>query len=84
MTLQIPDEILKATALDERGLLLELACTLFDTGRLSLAQAARLAGVPRADFEDRLHDRSIPIYRFDEDEFADERAAIEKSVEQGR
>ena len=76
MTLQIPDEILKAAKLDERGLLIELASHLFDTDRLTLAQAARLAGMGRTEFEDALHDRSIPIYRYDEEDFRIEMTAV--------
>jgi len=84
MTLQIPDDILKAANLDERGMLVELACRLFDTDRLSLSQAARLAGMERGEFEETLHDRGIAIYRYDEDEFRRELAAIAKTKDQGR
>jgi predicted HTH domain antitoxin len=76
MTLQIPDENLKAAKLDERGLLTELACHLFDTDRLTLAEAARLAGMGRIEFEDALHDRSISIYRYDEEDFRNEMKAV--------
>ena len=65
MTLIIPDDILKAANLDERTLSIELACHLFDKGRLNLHQAATLAGMGRTEFEDELHDRHIPIYRYD-------------------
>jgi predicted HTH domain antitoxin len=76
MTLQIPDEIRKVAGLDESGLLLELASRLFDTQRLTLIQAARLAGIKRGEFEDALHDRAIPIYRYDEQDFRDDLDAI--------
>lgn len=83
MTLQIPDDILKAANLDERGFLIELACRLFDTDRLTLAEAARLAGMTRTDFEDALRDRVIPVYRYDEAEFSSE-LAILSSRRRGR
>jgi predicted HTH domain antitoxin len=72
MTLQTPDEIRRAAGLDENGLLLELACRLFDTSRLTLIQAARLARTERGEFEDALHDRAIPIYRYEEKDLRDD------------
>ena len=63
MTLTIPDEILKEAKLTEREALVELACRLFDAGRLSLPMASRLAGLPREHFEGELHQRRISIYR---------------------
>lgn len=78
MTLQIPDEILHAASLDERGLLVEMACHLFDMERLSLGPAARLAGLSRTAFEDELHDRGIAVYRYDERELERDMAALAK------
>lgn len=43
--------------------LVELACRLFDIGRLELWPAAQLAGMTRMDFEAALARRRIPIYR---------------------
>jgi predicted HTH domain antitoxin len=78
MTLKIPDEILKAAHLDEKDVLVELASHLFDTNRLTLIQAARLADLDRTQFEDELHRRRIAIYRFDEQAFRQDLQAIEK------
>ena len=83
MTLQIPDDIRNATGLDERGMLLELACRLFDANRLPLVQAARLAGLERFEFEDALQERSIPIYRYDESEFRNDLDTINRRGERG-
>jgi predicted HTH domain antitoxin len=47
---------------------LELACRMFDTGRLTLFKAAKLAGLSQGEFEDVLLDRHIPIYRYTEDD----------------
>ena len=74
----IPDDILKATNLDERAMLVELACHLFDKERLSLHQASQLAGMNRADFEDELHDRQIPIYRYDLEDFQEDMRTLEE------
>ena len=62
-TLTIPDEQFKQSGLTEREALLELACRLFDAGRLSLPAAAIFAGVTRIEMEDALMDRDIPVYR---------------------
>lgn len=78
MTLQIPEELLKATKLDERQIMLELACRLFDIERLSLNQAARLAGMNRAQFEDELHDRGIAIYRYTLEDFQQDQETLTK------
>ena len=83
MTLRIPDEILKAANLDEHGVLVELACHLFDAQRLSLGQASRLAGMSRTDFEDELHDRKISVYRYGEEEFQQDLQALAKMKHQG-
>lgn len=65
-------------------MLVELACRLFDTDRLSLAQAARLARMARAEFEDALHERGIAAFRYDEDEFRRELDGVAKAKEPGR
>ena len=83
MTLKIPDEILHAARLDERGLRVELACHLFDTERLSLGQAARVAEMNRTEFEDELHQREIAIYRYDQDEFQQDADALAKMRQEG-
>jgi predicted HTH domain antitoxin len=67
-TLQIPDDILTQAGITEREAVLELACRLFETGRLTLFFAARLAGLTQPEFEDALLERKIPIYRYSEDD----------------
>jgi predicted HTH domain antitoxin len=47
----------------EREAAVELACRLFDAGKLTLWSAAKLAGLDRAGMEDALLTRGIPIYR---------------------
>jgi predicted HTH domain antitoxin len=83
MTLRIPDEFLKAANLDERGLLIELACHLFDSDRLSLGQAARLANMDRIDFEDEMHRRGIAVYRYGAEEFQQDNEARAKMRREG-
>ena len=63
----IPDEIWKQSGLSERKALMEIACRLFDAGKLHLNQAARLAGMTRDEFESELMSREIDVYRIDEE-----------------
>ena len=78
MTLEIPQEILEAAKMDEHGMLVELACHLFDKEILSLGQGARLAGMTRGDFEDELHDRHIAIYRYDVEDFEQDMRTLDQ------
>lgn len=63
MTFHIPDDILEQSGLNGRQMLLELACHLFDIGKVDLTSAARLAALDRVDFEIALRDRKIAIHR---------------------
>ncbi len=67
MPVLIPDEVLHAAHLTEQEAKIEIACRLFDIGRLSLTKASRFAGVSRVEFEDALHQRKIPAYRYTEE-----------------
>jgi predicted HTH domain antitoxin len=60
-----------------------LACHLFDKERLTLGQAAAMAGMNRTAFEDELHERRIPIYRYDVEDFELDLKALKKMKEQG-
>jgi predicted HTH domain antitoxin len=57
---------------DEATLL--LAVKLFETGRLSLGQAARLCGHSRAAFIDELSRLGVPVLNSEPGELADETA----------
>ncbi len=63
MPLVISDEMLRDAGVTENEAKLELACRLFDAGRLTLVRAARWAGVDRGTLEDALLQRGLPIYR---------------------
>jgi predicted HTH domain antitoxin len=62
MSIVIPDGILEATRMSEAELLQELAIVLFQREKLSLAQASRLAGMSRLQFQHLLASRQIPIH----------------------
>ena len=62
MVLQIPDEVLLEQQFSVDELKAELAIALFQQDRLSLAVAAKLAGLPRLAFPKLLASREIPIH----------------------
>jgi predicted HTH domain antitoxin len=74
----IPDETLKAAGLTEREAVLEIACHLFDAGKLALWPAAKPAGMSRGEFEAELGHRKIAVYRPAEQDFANDLAALNR------
>jgi predicted HTH domain antitoxin len=63
MPLLIPDETLREAGLSEHEALVEIACSLFDSDKLTLWSAARLAKLSRVEFEGELMARRIAVYR---------------------
>ena len=63
MTLTIPDELIRRTGLTEQEIRSELACRLFDAGKVRFHEAMRLANMDRVQFECALRQRGIAIYR---------------------
>ncbi len=62
MSIIIPDEIVQATHMSEAELKLEIGVLLFQKEKLTLAQAARLAGMNRLQFQHVLSSRDIAIH----------------------
>jgi predicted HTH domain antitoxin len=62
MPLMVSDEQLQSAGMTADEALLELACRLFQLGRLSLWPAAQLAGRSRIEMEAALSERGIPVY----------------------
>jgi predicted HTH domain antitoxin len=62
MPVTIPDEVLAAAHLTGPELKRELAVTLFQQERLTLAQASRFADMDRLAFQALLAERHIPIH----------------------
>ena len=67
MPLTISDESLRAMQLDAPDARVEIACLLFDAGRMSFGHAARLAGVDLDAFDRALEARDLPRYRYTEE-----------------
>lgn len=62
MSLVISDEIIRQTRMTEEELVQTLALTLFEKDRLTLGQAARLAGMSQWTFRGLLAVRRIPLH----------------------
>ncbi|MEO0756703.1 MAG: UPF0175 family protein [Cyanobacteria bacterium J06648_16] len=62
MAVVIPDETLRQARMTEAELLQELAVLLFQREKLTLAQASRLAQMPRIQFQHLLASRQIPVH----------------------
>jgi len=75
MAITVPDELLRSMKLTEAELAAELAVALFREERLTLGQAAQLAGLPQLDFQRLLARRRVPLhYSIDDMEQDIERA----------
>jgi predicted HTH domain antitoxin len=74
MPLLISDDELIVAGVTAEEARLELACRLYASGKLSLAQAARWAAMSRVDFEDALISRRIPVYRMTQKAWEEETA----------
>lgn len=77
MHIIIPDDILQATRLTEEELKIEVAVLLFQKEKLTLAQASRLAGMSRLQFQHLLASRQIPVH-YDEAEFEEDMDTLKK------
>ncbi len=62
MPVTLPDDLLQSTKLTETELKTELAVVLFQQERLTLGQAAILAGLPQLDLQRLLAGRRIPLH----------------------
>ena len=78
MPVTISDQVLSAAHLSEDELKRELALTLFQQERLTLAQASRVAEIGQLAFQALLSDRQIPIH-YGVEEFREDMQAIRRS-----
>jgi predicted HTH domain antitoxin len=61
MKIHIPNEILGQPGYGLQPFLLDVAVMLYQQERVSLAKAARIAGIQRMAFQEVLAERKIPI-----------------------
>ena len=78
MALVITDEELSEAGLTDQEARLELACRLFDVGKLALWPAAKFAGMRRIEFEEELGRRKISVYRPTSEDLDREIEALER------
>jgi predicted HTH domain antitoxin len=62
MSLVISDDIVKASGLSEKELMLELIIFLFQGKKISIGKASHLAQMPLLKFQHELATRNIPIH----------------------
>ncbi len=70
-TLVIPEDILQATRMSDEELKQEIAVMLFQKEKLTLGQAAHLAGTSQLQFQHLLASRQIPVH-YDVEEFEED------------
>jgi predicted HTH domain antitoxin len=68
VNIEIQDDVLGDVSLTPAQARLELAVGLFAGRRVSLGRAARVSGIPQAEFLRELGRREIPIH-YDPDDF---------------
>jgi predicted HTH domain antitoxin len=66
LTLYLPD----AFDLDDKSLILLLAVKLYEQGKLSLGQAAEMAGISKRLFAEGLGKYSVSIFNFSSEELS--------------
>ncbi len=72
MTLNIPDSV----ELDEKQTTRFLAAKLYESGKLTLGQAADLAGLSKVAFSEILGDYNVPLFNYPASEISKDAAAI--------
>jgi|CXWL01.1.fsa_nt_gi predicted HTH domain antitoxin len=62
MVITVPDSIVKNSGLTEAQVRLGVAISLFQMEIFTLAQAAKVAGLHRVQFQEELAKRKIPVH----------------------
>ncbi|HAA29702.1 MAG TPA: hypothetical protein DCE56_20910 [Cyanobacteria bacterium UBA8553] len=78
MSLVVSDDIVKASGLTERELLLEIVIILFQQDKISLGKASELIGMHRMQFQKLLTDRGICVH-YDVPEFQEDLKTFQKT-----
>ncbi len=78
MPVTVPDQLLSEAGLSEAEAKLEIACRLYDAGKLTMPQATRWAGISRVEFESALLERRLPLIRIDDSYWQQEIEALER------
>jgi len=78
MSVIVPDDILEAAHMTADEVRQELAVLFFQREKLTLAQASKLAGMTRIQFQHLLASRAIPVH-YDEADLAEDVAALKET-----
>ena len=78
MPVTLSDELLAEAGLSEREAKLEIACRLYDAGKLTMPQATRWAGIARVEFEAALLERQLPLVRIEQRYWQQELHSLER------
>jgi predicted HTH domain antitoxin len=79
MPVTLSDELLSEAGLSEPDAKLEIACRLYDAGKLTMPQATGWVGITRVEFENALLERNLPLIRVDARYMALEGGGLQKS-----
>jgi predicted HTH domain antitoxin len=82
MPFVIDDETLRAMGMDEREALVEIACRLFDAGKLSFGHAAAFAKIDEDQMYREIEKRNIPRYRYTAEHLAQDIEAMRQFNDQ--
>ncbi len=78
MPVTVSDQLLSEAGLSEVEAKLEIACRLYDVGKLTMPQATRWAGIRRSEFECALLERHLPLVRIDDTYWQQEVEGLER------
>jgi len=77
MKVELPDAILEGTGMTPEAAKLEVAVALYRDRKMSMGRAAKIAEIPRTQFQKELGQRGVTV-NYDVREFEDDLMAIEK------
>lgn len=77
VSLVISDEVVKASGLSERELMLEIVIMLFQQDKISLGKGSELMGMHRMQFQKLLADRGICVH-YDVAEFQEDLKTLQE------
>lgn len=77
MNLLIPDSVLRSANMSPGELSVEIAAMLYEKEKLTLAQASRLAGMNRLQFQHLLASRDISVH-YDVEDFEEDMETLKR------
>ncbi len=83
MCFVLPDELLRASNLTEREMLVELVCRLFDIDKVTKQDACRVLGVDRVELDTYLISRGLKTVQYTQEMIDEDLAAAARRVRMG-